>query len=122
MSSPSLKSVAFGAVKGASAFGYVLAATLFCAACSGLPIVAGLLGGLGVGARFGVSAGVVSATVLTYSLVRARRSRRLRRARHRVAASRGSERVSWGTFEAQPTSAAASLATERRQSSPAVRV
>jgi len=76
VSSPSLKSVAFGAVKGASAFGYVLAATLFCAACSGLPIVAGLLGGLGVGARFGVSAGVVSATVLTYSLVRASRSRR----------------------------------------------
>jgi len=64
-----------GTAKGLSAFGYVLAATLFCAACSGLPILAGLLGGFGVGARFGVSAGLVSAVVLTYSLLSRRRSR-----------------------------------------------
>ena len=61
--------------KGLSAFGYVLTATLFCTACSGLPVVAGLLGGFGVGARFGVSAGLVSAVVLTYALLRRRRSR-----------------------------------------------
>ena len=69
------KSVAGAAAKGLAAFGYILAATLFCTACSGLPIVAGLLGGLGVGARFELSAGVVSGVVLTYTLVRRNRSR-----------------------------------------------
>jgi hypothetical protein len=59
-----------------SAFGYVLGATVFCAACSGLPILAGLFGGLGVGARFGLSAGIVSAVVITYALPRRRRARR----------------------------------------------
>lgn len=75
MRSPSPKRVVVTAVKGLSAFGYVLAATLFCTACSGLPILAGLMGGLGVGARFGLSAGIVSAVVLTYLFVHRKRSR-----------------------------------------------
>jgi hypothetical protein len=53
----SVKKVAVTSLKAMSAFGYVLGATVFCAACSGLPILAGLFGGLGVGARFGLSAG-----------------------------------------------------------------
>jgi hypothetical protein len=68
-----LRKVAATTAKGLSAFGYVVAATLFCTACSGLPILAGLLGGVGVGARFGLSAGIVSAVVLTYSLLRRQR-------------------------------------------------
>jgi hypothetical protein len=75
MRSSTPKRVAVAAVKGLSAFGYVVAGTLFCTACSGLPIVAGLLGGLGVAARFGLSAGIVSAVALTYTLVRRNRAR-----------------------------------------------
>jgi hypothetical protein len=75
MRPPTLKSVAVTIAKGLSAFGYILAGALFCTACSGLPVFAGMLGGLGVGARFGLSAGIVSAVVLTYTLVRWNRSR-----------------------------------------------
>jgi len=75
MRSLKAKRVLVAVVKGLSAFGYMLAGTLFCTACSGLPIFAGVLGGLGVGARFGLSAGIVSAVILTYTLVRWNRSR-----------------------------------------------
>jgi hypothetical protein len=76
MNSVAPRRVAAATVKGLSAFGYVVAATLFCTACSGLPILAGVLGVLGIGARLGLSAGVVSAVVLTYSFVPRKRRRR----------------------------------------------
>src|SRR5829696_4755797 len=39
-------------------------------------LLAGLLGGLGVWARFGLSAGIVSAVVLSYTLIRRKRAAR----------------------------------------------
>jgi hypothetical protein len=70
---PSPKKVAVAAAKGLAASGYVLAGTVLCASCAGLPLLSGVFGGLAVGARFGLSAGVVSGVMLLFVLVRRRR-------------------------------------------------
>jgi hypothetical protein len=75
MTAPSPKRIALGAAKGLSALGYVLFGSMLCVGCMGLPVVSGLFGGLAIGARFGLSAGVVSAVVLSFVLLGRRTSR-----------------------------------------------
>jgi hypothetical protein len=66
---------AWTATRGLSALGWAGFVTIFCFGCSGLPVLAGLFGGLAVGTRFGVSAGIAATVVFVPMALRARRRR-----------------------------------------------
>ncbi len=60
-------------MKGLAAAGYGAFFLFFCAGCAGLPVLAGLFGGVAFGVRFGVVAGVLSAILISGAVLRARR-------------------------------------------------
>lgn len=63
-------------MKGVSALGWVSFFSVLCTGCTGIPLLAGIFGGLALTTRFGISAGVVSGVMLTLLLLRRRRARR----------------------------------------------
>jgi hypothetical protein len=65
-----------GWMKGVATLGWVSFFSLLCTGCSGLPVLAGIFGGVAVTTRFGVSAGVVSVVALAVVALRRRSARR----------------------------------------------
>lgn len=76
MSSGRAKSLAARGIKGVAALGWISFFSLLCTGCSGLPVLAGIFGGVAVTTRFGVSTGVVSGVMLTVFALRRRRAGR----------------------------------------------
>jgi hypothetical protein len=67
-------SVARGGMRGVATLGWVSFFSVLCTGCSGLPVLAGIFGGVAVTTRFGVSAGVVTGVMLTVVALRRRRA------------------------------------------------
>jgi hypothetical protein len=84
-----MKRVASGAIRGVAALGWISFFSLFCSACSGLPVLAGIFGGVAATTRFGVSAGVVSGVMLTALVLRRRRAARQQACAHRAGQAAG---------------------------------
>ena len=63
-------------IKGIATLGWISFFSLLCTGCSGLPVLAGIFGGVAVTTRFGLSTGIVSGVMLTAFALRRRRARR----------------------------------------------
>jgi hypothetical protein len=74
MSSGRAMAVARGGMRGVSTLGWVSFFSVLCTGCSGVPVLAGIFGGVAVTTRFGVSAGVVTGVWLIVVALRRRRA------------------------------------------------
>jgi hypothetical protein len=76
MAANRVRAVGTRAIKGVAALGWVSFFSVICAGCSGLPLLAGVFGGVAVTTRFGVSAGAVTFVFVAAGVVRRRRAAR----------------------------------------------
>ncbi len=76
LSSNRVNRIASSGIKGVASLGWISFFSLICAGCSGLPVLAGLFGGVAVATRFGVSVGVASFVTVTVLALRRRRAAR----------------------------------------------